>query len=588
MLVYQQYFNPGSGSLVVVSDEEKKWWETKRTTSGAEVAFGNACHECWCKKEELFPFLAWDDLVAKKNAGEKTILQILNDGVHVGKALPCEKVIGSGGMILEITKNFVGLTAKDLRREAKVTKIPKKLVKNVPIVKVRSDKDPSVLEDCYIFPNPEKKFREVAIKTYHSVELKKASLKASQLTWADEGEYALSHLSAQQLQDLGMNGLTDKDGIPTLDEVCGRASDDKQGCDGVHAQGHVSEESLIDDEEGNSSGGEDDEEEEEEAPANDTCVSARDANASSTAHVGSTVTPKKPPSIAKALSSASIGSRDSSKHKATPAESRYAASSVGGESTVVITEAFSRGDVESWRVKLPVQALLDATVDGRRTTALGKSAVSYMQKEPLTRGPLLTTYHSVCKAAVALANVDTVGSLSTDVLVKNIHLCLKEVTLEGIPQKVLEILLTRKAETFLTQLRISELVGITHPFKQGSTFDLQNPRLQDLPLKGGAAGVKLRIFQEIIFEKLLLPLLAKGESGSEDMLKVCKTCLETVGSEDPLYLNEAESAALPVYVSIWGAFVGLLEDRWTCEHQALSDHTQTNTAQLPKNFSKHS
>eukprot|EP00971_Amphidinium_carterae_P335032 6470670-Amphidinium_carterae.1 len=83
---------------VVVSDEEKKWWETKRTTSGAEVAHGNACHECWCKKEELFPFLSWDELVVKKNAGDKTIEQILNDGVSVGKALPCEKVIGAGGM----------------------------------------------------------------------------------------------------------------------------------------------------------------------------------------------------------------------------------------------------------------------------------------------------------------------------------------------------------------------------------------------------------------------------------------------------------------------------------------------------------
>eukprot|EP00971_Amphidinium_carterae_P351487 6492137-Amphidinium_carterae.3 len=220
--------------------KDKKWARTKRAPSGAQVAHDRCCHACSLKHNELFPYMDLNDLIALKEAGDKKVQQIFSDGVPDDEEpFKPGEVQDLGGMTLECSRSFLLMTAKELRKSAQLTKIPKHLVKNVPTVMIRSESDPSQLQEAYIFKHPQKPFRELTIKTYQQVHKKIAALQASQHVWSEEADMALAHQSGKQLDTMKMRHLVDKDGFPTLEEILAKAHGggqaDAQG-KGAHAK----------------------------------------------------------------------------------------------------------------------------------------------------------------------------------------------------------------------------------------------------------------------------------------------------------------------------------------------------------------
>eukprot|EP00971_Amphidinium_carterae_P207349 4113761-Amphidinium_carterae.1 len=149
---------------------EDKAWAVRKVVeeTSAEVPVGDRCEECWKVYETAFRgSVSWEQFV--KNIGSdkdaRSAFQEAKRYMNDSSARPWEPtcVQSSVKTWIEMQKHYIAVTAKDLKKELQVKKLPKSLVQGLPMVKTTS-MDGSI-EECYLFLHPQQPFRTCVLKT---------------------------------------------------------------------------------------------------------------------------------------------------------------------------------------------------------------------------------------------------------------------------------------------------------------------------------------------------------------------------------------------------------------------------------------
>ena len=125
------------------------------------------------------------------------------------------------------------------------------------------------------------------------------------------------------------------------------------------------------------------------------------------------------------------------------------------------------------------------------------------------------------------------------------------------PVKYQHALLGKRLGLLLEKQAYKEAIMLADPFGTDDTFDPLNPTMRGVQDK---PGPKLRIFEVVVFQKTLLPMLHGGAASCEQTVQVAKECLSMYENVDLVELDARLAATHSELVSIWRCLVALGTD----------------------------
>jgi hypothetical protein len=195
---------------------------------------------------------------------------------------------------------------------------------------------------------------------------------------------------------------------------------------------------------------------------------------------------------------------------------------------------------------------MDGTLDGRTVNGL-KRAVSRLStsKVDLADATLLRNYLKLVVVAQQLA-----PSAMQNLSAEDMHSCVATMAAEGaaLPPHVKSELVVQKISELMEKGAHEEMMRIISPWEQGE-FDYLDPRLGCL---GDAMEHKLRIFQKLIFNDIIIAKLLLGAQAAPSLLTFAQLCLTSFSDVDMLELDDLAASALNSALDVWRFLVAVL------------------------------
>ena len=175
-------------------------------------------------------------------------------------------------------------------------------------------------------------------------------------------------------------------------------------------------------------------------------------------------------------------------------------------------------DVEYWRGKIKLRELLENLVDGRTTSGLEKALVRAESSEKhRLQATLLRNFNKVVKSMKSMAECNL-----QRVPLSEIEQYMEVVTAEGValPMVMQRDLLQRRTHELVAECRYKELFQCMNPWEPGVVFDWRFPALAGI--EEADALSKLKTFESVIVEQVLLDKIFKGEEGKMHVEHLCQ------------------------------------------------------------------
>ena len=226
--------------------------------------------------------------------------------------------------------------------------------------------------------------------------------------------------------------------------------------------------------------------------------------------------------------------------------------------------------------------MLSSQLDLRKTTGLQKAVETALTKDVTGDGAILRNYWQMIQACKQLANPAAVLAMSTTELESLVDLILPELPSDSWPLAVQESLLRRRAMGLLVQRKYSELLMVMHPCMQSAaeaSFDCKQPTLSTAT--GAGMRERLQLFQGVVLQSLLIPLIQKGEAAAGEVLAVCETCVQAFVMLDRVDMDLTAAQALPTYLCIWHSLIAILREPLSAQHQEPCLFSALISAPLP-------
>ena len=220
-------------------------------------------------------------------------------------------------------------------------------------------------------------------------------------------------------------------------------------------------------------------------------------------------------------------------------------------------------DVEHWRIKIKLDELLRQEVDGRTTSGLEKAVLrAEASDNDRIAATLLRNFNKVVKSLKSMAE-----SNLQKIPWSEVEQYMEVVNSEGLalPMSMQHSLLQRRTRELVAECRYKELFQCMNPWEKVSEFDWRRPELSGV--QGADSFSKLKTFEKLIVEQVLMDKLYKGEEGRAQVLVLCEEALAQCGSVDVLLLDEKLLKLFRDHLCIWKALTALLGTAWdlTCQ-----------------------
>eukprot|EP00971_Amphidinium_carterae_P014718 290724-Amphidinium_carterae.2 len=213
----------------------------------------------------------------------------------------------------------------------------------------------------------------------------------------------------------------------------------------------------------------------------------------------------------------------------------------------LLLQALARGELMKWKNKMSISSILAGSQDLRALTGLKKCYERKMRKEDSQmEGLQLKAFHDIC-AQAAVLGPQKVFSASEDDLMKTLKMVQQEnVTVP--PQFKLNIF-TRRMNKLQTQREYASLRIMLSPWEE-KPWDGFNPTL----VAAQTNSVKrMALVKQCAFEKVLGPLILKGEDQSATVMSICTCSLKEAEVADPVLLDNVAAVTLDESTTIWQA-----------------------------------
>eukprot|EP00971_Amphidinium_carterae_P350966 6491831-Amphidinium_carterae.2 len=195
---------------------------------------------------------------------------------------------------------------------------------------------------------------------------------------------------------------------------------------------------------------------------------------------------------------------------------------------------------------------MDGSTDLRPLTGFKRSVAAKVKKEGEDAGVdtlQLQVFKDLCVSCSLLGPL-TFAEQSTE----NVHKTVSRALEEGVtlPYKLKFNILMREVNRLVKSQNHMALIGILSPW-QSERFDYMHPKVSGL---SETASVRLTTWRTCVFDKVLCPLLQKGEAELKTVLCICSVCIKLGEEVDPVNLDTATALALDEINCICLALIG--------------------------------
>eukprot|EP00971_Amphidinium_carterae_P348921 6490745-Amphidinium_carterae.2 len=209
--------------------------------------------------------------------------------------------------------------------------------------------------------------------------------------------------------------------------------------------------------------------------------------------------------------------------------------------------------LEQWRRKLPLDKVLDGSLDRRTLVGLKRARDrKFRRKETSADGQLLANYVDLIGLCTLLDPEHFPGTSDSDIarVVEKLN---KEDIIWTNPLQYR--LLMRRVSNLLEAKDTPKLIEVLDPF-QVQTFCPLAPTLSNISTD--TEDKKMKDFRKLLMQDSLSPLLVEGEPSAGKVKELCRICIEKFENIDALDLGNVAASTLTSSMTIWRAIHALL------------------------------
>eukprot|EP00971_Amphidinium_carterae_P165204 3274929-Amphidinium_carterae.3 len=211
-----------------------------------------------------------------------------------------------------------------------------------------------------------------------------------------------------------------------------------------------------------------------------------------------------------------------------------------------------RDQLQHWRGKIPLQAIIEGRQDRRSITGLKRAADRLLSKpDSEVVGAQLMQFYRQVQAASQLSP-GCFNGCPTEEVHKICDLLLADDV--PLPEELQFRILMRRVNRLVSESAYPELLHVLNPWLTCG-FEHVHPRLAGLH---DDLSRKLVLYKKFIFNELICKFIMKGPDGAPICLSVSKQCLRQSEEVDYAFLDAASSIALDEIVCCWKALTALL------------------------------
>ena len=203
--------------------QEKNWALKMRHKNGQEVPQGDACEACFECHRDHFHHITWQQYCERMKGkdGKATEFQAFVEEALAFKNNPGkaewkgDDVMNSKTVLLEVSKQYVGLTSNEVRKALKQDKVSKALLSSIPCITVITEEG-SKPEQIYLFTDPHHPYRSVQLKSQQALQLQQNLLNSEQQTWRQQSQEVWRESLSVQRDGDGVASLLSSTSLMTL------------------------------------------------------------------------------------------------------------------------------------------------------------------------------------------------------------------------------------------------------------------------------------------------------------------------------------------------------------------------------------
>eukprot|EP00971_Amphidinium_carterae_P057671 1140805-Amphidinium_carterae.2 len=537
--------------------------------SDTTVPLGDKCEECFGNWKKAFDHYEWEALVSAFHDSKTSVKQeweqsLLTAATPAKRTWPASGVTSGKQCVAEVSKSFVVLSERELLKEANC-KLSRAVLRSIPSIKFHDDKGAE--EELYLFQNDAQPHKVLTIKQLQVHDTHCENLAVANHMFENQADQVWQHTMKLNANTSGLaHALCPQTGIPSLHSfVVAQQGAGQQGA----GEGEVAAEQQVDSDS-------------ElmgvaalsmKPPPLQTPSSTKPKRSSSSGTLTERLFPVAPKhlefaaadddddadddkgSIAMSLDTCAGGSTEDKAniiaHTLIPFRLELQMNEsflchgrtlenvqIAGEYILGLPVAWTRrGDVNKWKVKVPLLAVLEGKVDGRTITGLKRRVDKLTEQNKHSQAGLLRNYSKLVQLADGLAAASLVGMEEA-----TFTAALMAMEQEGIilPVSVKSNIVARECDRAVTSRRYDLLLDLINPFKRAE-WVVHSPCLAAI---GCPEPEKLETFESVFIDNALQPIIRKGSAGKQEMLEFLAVACDLFLKIDPLDLEDKSAGVL--------------------------------------------
>eukprot|EP00971_Amphidinium_carterae_P108250 2143576-Amphidinium_carterae.1 len=186
-----------------------------------EVCTGDACASCYEQWQCHYRHASWEDFCVEKNLPESKVQTYLSEAVQAAANPQLRKwkkqaVLSTQESNLLIERNFILLSASELRQALNCKNLTKAQTQNVPTLTFLNEQN--LQEIGYMFADPNQPYRQAKLQAVQGVAWHVEEMSQAGQTWADQGEVVFNHGQKQKQASSSVTSLLASQSLVTLSE----------------------------------------------------------------------------------------------------------------------------------------------------------------------------------------------------------------------------------------------------------------------------------------------------------------------------------------------------------------------------------
>eukprot|EP00971_Amphidinium_carterae_P147819 2930043-Amphidinium_carterae.3 len=205
-----------------IHQDGAEWALYSEDVGGNRHPQGEQCKRCFLVWSQAFQQYSWQELVESKD--KEPINKQLEKAfaVHAGEDdgnWDSSEIMKQTWVGLEIKRDVILLSERDMRRDSGLEPLPKKHLKSIPSFSVMKE-DGSGVETVYAFKDESSPYRRGCMKVMQGTSLNQWLLESDKVLFPSQAETSFPHFNGVVAATLGSHDFLDKEGRGNLHLSC--------------------------------------------------------------------------------------------------------------------------------------------------------------------------------------------------------------------------------------------------------------------------------------------------------------------------------------------------------------------------------